>query len=197
MQVTVPHSGTRFIETSFGNAGFTTDHWKSYVKNNTKPQFLWAHFNPLWWDEIKGVANQVPNLMVPLRDPVATLGTHWKSLEKETPENRDAYYNQRLERLNAAWKLQNKFIDEFDPFIFRVDKDPLVALSSWSGVGLVEGERYATSYPLKELIEARDVEGIKALTKTTDYWRAFVEDLTPIFRDLYKEHNYDLWWDNG
>jgi hypothetical protein len=200
MQVTVPSSGTRYINSSVRNAGYNilSLHFRNYEVecDRGKPDLVYGHPSHTPLERLEKYANLVENRYIVIRDPIKTWATNyvdWRE-ERRTNVSRNKMALSHQQQIGPSWEYQNTFVDRYDPYIHRVDKDGIEKFAEWAGIEAVPGKRYSTPSRMKDAVEQRDMDMILYLCEGTDYWKWFVEEATPIFADFYEQQGYDLWW---
>lgn len=142
------------------------------------------------------------NHLIVCRDPVKTWATNyvdWRQInpnKNDIGRNKNALAHQNI--LLPCWKAQNRFLEEWQPHVHRVDIDTLETLGEWIGIEFTEeGHKYSTPSRMKDAVMMKDIDKIEWLCQGTNYWTWFKEEATPVFADFYEKQGYDIWWTNG
>ena len=201
--VTVPHSGTRFVNNTFERSGYSVNSVLPWEQRQKRDVSLgWAHYmtfkapiRPMLLECL----DEADCKWMTVRDPIMTMKTHWASTEDEPwMPQRQLHTDMRLDRLEEVYKIQveNAF-DLFDGRAYRVDKDDISLLAEWTGAPLKtpgDRESHHAGTRMAEAVDARNVDMIEQLTAGTDWWPRWRDEITPIFKDLYEDLGYDIWW---
>lgn len=200
--LTVPHSGTRYInhcvEQALGERVFNIPNLRTY--NHTKDKqlgqtVLFCHIGEGWEPWINEVLDQEHiKSWVTVRSPIHTWGTNWGVAFNKPTETRFKY--EKLGQLRDGYETLMRIAPRVD-YIHRVE-DPLVGLEGFLGFELNQHEQtYSTPSPMKTAIKNKDIKAIEQLCEGTDFWKAFHDYITPDIREFYEQLGYDIWWYNG
>lgn len=193
---TVPHSGTRYFNTSAQNAGASIAAYyiRTIREALDEPRYIWGHFVSKHYRDLQEVAANSEFKLVALRDPLHVLGSHWQDVHS-AKRDWEWQVGEKKGRLESFWTYQNKYVEEFNPTIFPIERTDLPNLGETIGLKLKPHERrFSNKYPLKQAILDKNDKLINQLMPNSGMWEWFVNDATPIFSSLYEAHGYDLWW---
>ena len=190
--LTVPHSATTSTRIALENAKYgtaLTSHHPTREGDNLYYDHVYKSSHPY----IRRLILEGAKPFLVLRDPLATFGTHWQGGWSTAGK---VEHISKRERLVPLYETQNLIAEEFDCKVFPIERTELQEIGDWVGAQLEPSNLNSKGdYPLKQAIKDQDEEAIETLIG--EDWQWFKETLTPIFSSLYKQHGYDLWWDNG
>lgn len=198
---TVPHSGTRYINNTFERSGYSVNACLPWEKREELGIDLgWGHTHAFAHPSRPHIYDCVREADVKwqtVRDPIMTMKTHWGTNDEEpyVPQ-RQLNTELRLDRLKQCYEQQIKVFDLFGGRAYRVDRDDLSLLEEWTGATLDPGDResHNSQTHMAYACEAANVDLIEQLTADTDWWPRWKYEITPIFKDLYEDLGYDIWW---
>lgn len=196
---TVPHSGTRYTNDLFTNAGVLVDTWVHPKKQpKTEGQLMhWRHFDHLFWQfDQKYSEHWECKKFVTVRDPLSVLATHWRTYTGKDVDRQRRHAMVIQNNLKMHYRVQMAWIAVEDPFIHKVENG-LDELCEWSGLNLfTTGDRHSSGgSEFKDAVAARDLDKIKDLLGNTELWSWFTQDHCPRLQQLYVDRlGYDFWW---
>ena len=193
--VSIPHSGTRYVQDALTKAGYNLPrntnrigerglilHWHSLEEQLPEKQ----------WDLQKvGL----------LRDPLATIISHWRSKDKSSvPSQR--LWPQRLREMWKGWQRMDKYYDKtfflpVEPLGHRGDCELLFEKLMAFHTGLeapinfIGVDKYSNSYPLKEAYLSHDFDEIE---KTIPDGVSLARKVIARMGHIYEDAGYDFWW---
>lgn len=203
--MTVPHSGTRYINDTFARSGYKSDATIQATQlRDEGVDLAYQHWvsveHPKWKDRIREVISGADVAWCTVRDPSMTFATNWQNHIKN--DYQDIRELRRcvaafLQSMHDSYITQKQWQRRYDMGIFRVEMDPLSKIEEWTGAILTPGDRKSHGdYPLKAAIKVRDEDRIKEICKGTCAWERFKYE-TSLAYEYYKGWGYDLWWLDG
>lgn len=205
VQLTVPHSGTRYINNTFTQSGFPADSCMAPEKIlKQKYNLTWQHWtamdHPDYKPKIRWLVENSDAAWCTVRDPIMTFATHlhksWRAPDKRFDKRH--YAENCLDRMKAAYINQKQNYKRWGMFIFRVDRDDISVLGQNLGIELTPEAKTETlgDYDLKQACKDRNVDLIKHMCQGTAAWERFKYE-TSMYCEYYKSFGYDLWWIDG
>lgn len=195
--VTVPHSGTRYINGAVEQAtGLKVVQTPTYKKwqDAGEPEFVFCHVGRKWIDMVHHGLNNSEKPWMTIRSPIHTWGTHWKNFADVLEKGRYGW-QEKLGQVRSMYEAQMELLDQYpDLYVHRVEDD-INGLGDYLGLQLgTDSFRYSRPSPMKTAIAKHDTEEMNSLCNNTDFFECFRDSITPDIKDFYEGFGYEIWW---